>query len=1558
MKNKKKTMKIFGTRLHVCLGLLLFLLIPSLWADEVVLNIRKGWGLYSLPLNPDANGTATLYSLKELWIWNGRKFVYPTVVPKPYMGFVVYSAEDKSVRITGNVVTVKPFEVKPGWCLLDHEYAFGTSFALREGNFQCLEKTSAYEQEAFWVFSPTAGFVYPFALKSTDFNTSYVPYWMSQDFELRATFQDGKTFTIPAQWSLNSENYATIEAGKVTNLNHENQDHTAILTGVFTINGETHTTKQTITLGKNSTYLVVDLLTGNHYTTDTPPNLSNDVCRTTELWLRHIPAGTFMMGSPTSELGHHDDEIQHRVTLTKDFYIGVFEVTQKQYELMMGDNPSDFKGDTRPVVGVSSTGLRGIGTNGGLAAAAGKPGADVSASGSNTPSQETPGWPQEGYKVDKNSFIGQLRTKTGLPFDLPTEAQWEYACRAGTTTSLNSGKNLTNTNECPNMAAVGRYKYNQSDGKGGYTEYTKVGSYLPNNWGLYDMHGNVSECCLDNMSDFNIAAVTDPVGGTGNQLRIGRGGDWCCIAQDCRSAYRRGGGIGVRVVVLPSFIESSTSLVSIAINGPDTIAIGETGTYTCTATWNNGMETIVSPKWSLSSTAYATISAGGKIINTNNSGKTQTVNLLASYTFNGITYTASKTITLPSASLTAIAINGPDSIAYNNTASYTCIATWSNGTTSAVSPKWSLSSTAYATLSANGMVTNKNKSGKTQTVTLHASYTANGVTKTASKTITLPSAPPSLTSIAINGPDSIEYNKTATYTCTATWSDGTTSSVTPKWSLSDTTYATVNASGTVTNKNTSGKTQTVVLTATYTHNGITKTASKTITLQPNDPDPGPGPGPIPSKTLRAISISGKAYIPYGKTETYICTAIWSDNSTSTVSPQQWSLSDYTYATLSGAGKVTNINTSGITRTVVLTATYIYKGITYTSSMEITLDPRDLTLTLISISISGKTYIPYGETEAYTCTAAWSDGSTSIVSPQWSLSSTKYATLSGNTVTNKNTSGLEQTVTLTATYTHNGVTRTATHRITLPTLLLDSIDINGPDSIAYGASATYTCIAKWNNGTTSTVSATWELSSTTYATLSGSTVTNKNTSGKTKDVTLTATYKYNNVTKTLSKLITLLPASIMSIAIEGKDTIASGATENYTCIATREDGTTSIVSPTWKLSSTTYATVSADGKVTNKNTGTSQQIVTLTATYKSGDKTFTATKDITLECPQPSGSGIYLVVNLQTGKYRYSNTGPNLDDDTCRTTEFWLRRIPAGTFTMGSPEGELGRTNLSEDLPSDYHLYPDGKYRWRFNLNYETQHQVTLTEDFYIGIFEITQKQYELITGTNFADPLMAQFNVNADDIFPAYEISYDDIRGSSIGAGWPEGGHAVDSDSILGKLRAKTGLAFDLPTEAQWEYACRAGTTTALNSGKNLTNKKECSNVAEVGRYRYNQDDGKGKTLYIYSMSFSSDFSKVGSYRPNAWGLYDMHGNVAEWCLDYYYTYEWCWDWESYDDPAPVINPKGTTRDRLSDEKPSRVSRGGSHNQEADDCRSAARTHHLEPNDRRIISGFRLVYIP
>ena len=211
-----------------------------------------------------------------------------------------------------------------------------------------------------------------------------------------------------------------------------------------------------------------------------------------------IEPGTFMMGSPKNELGRENNETQHQVTLTKGYWLGKYEVTQKQYQAIMGTNPSKWKGADLPVEQVT--------------------------------------WRNATNFCAKLTEIERAagRLPAGYEYTLPTEAQWEYACRAGTTTALNSGKDLSDWHECPEMDEVAWYHYNSNK-----TTHP-VGQKKPNAWGLYDMHGNVWEWCLDWEGNYPSSAVTDPVGPSTGTSRVFRGGSWDYYATHCRSARRVG----------------------------------------------------------------------------------------------------------------------------------------------------------------------------------------------------------------------------------------------------------------------------------------------------------------------------------------------------------------------------------------------------------------------------------------------------------------------------------------------------------------------------------------------------------------------------------------------------------------------------------------------------------------------------------------------------------------------------------------------------------------------------------------------------------------------------------------------------------------------------------------------------------------------------------------------------------------------------------------------------------------------------------------------------------
>ena len=224
-------------------------------------------------------------------------------------------------------------------------------------------------------------------------------------------------------------------------------------------------------------------------------------------------------------------------------------------------------------------------------------------------------------------------------------------------------------------------------------------------------------------------------------------------------------------------------------------------------------------------------------------------------------------------------------------------------------------------------------------------------------------------------------------------------------------------------------------------------------------------------------------------------------------------------------------------------------------------------------------------------------------------------------------------------------------------------------------------------------------------------------------------------------------------------------------------------------------------------------------------------------------------------YTSTNTLPGgFTNLAYKTSTLLMRKIPAANVVwwMGAPSDE-----------PNYN-------KW------DVRHKVMLTEDYYAAVYETTQAQYKNIKGS--LD--RCAFTVFADsDIRPFQQAQLTTIRGqvkSTATGYWPENGHTVTVDSVIGKLRQKCGIAdIDLPTEAQWEYACRAGTGTALPSGKGFTtaNLREIAwtggNVSETV---FDMRGGTNATLKLPHV--------VGTKPPNNWGLYDTIGNVFEFCLD------------------------------------------------------------------------------
>ena len=212
----------------------------------------------------------------------------------------------------------------------------------------------------------------------------------------------------------------------------------------------------------------------------TPPRPGDVISNALGMKFAYVPAGEFAMGSGVDEAGRHDDEAQRRVRITRGFYIGVTEVTQARWQAVMGFNRSEVKSDDLPVSRIS--------------------------------------W---SHAVE---FCRRLTKRDGKSYRLPTEAEWEYACRAGSpgpfagTGKLDEmGWHIDNSDEQPHPAAQKK----------------------PNAWGLYDMHGNVAEWCADRYArEYPSGEAADPTGPAAGTSRVARGGSCKHFARACRSAAR------------------------------------------------------------------------------------------------------------------------------------------------------------------------------------------------------------------------------------------------------------------------------------------------------------------------------------------------------------------------------------------------------------------------------------------------------------------------------------------------------------------------------------------------------------------------------------------------------------------------------------------------------------------------------------------------------------------------------------------------------------------------------------------------------------------------------------------------------------------------------------------------------------------------------------------------------------------------------------------------------------------------------------------------------------
>ena len=294
--------------------------------------------------------------------------------------------------------------------------------------------------------------------------------------------------------------------------------------------------------------------------------------------------------------------------------------------------------------------------------------------------------------------------------------------------------------------------------------------------------------------------------------------------------------------------------------------------------------------------------------------------------------------------------------------------------------------------------------------------------------------------------------------------------------------------------------------------------------------------------------------------------------------------------------------------------------------------------------------------------------------------------------------------------------------------------------------------------------------------------------------------------------------------------------------------------------------------------------------------------------RPSNPPAYVVIDLEKTKaenaiayYESEDEIPGgVTDDMYKTTKLLLKRMRAANV----------RWRMGAD-------YIDGS--WDGVLVSERPHMVSLSQDYYIGVYEFTQKQYELVAGYEGSTISNAKPSTDTKDLVnadkrPVTYVSFEILRGSGENYVWPQKGHDVSPTLCFGLLRTRYGFQFDLPTSAQWEYAYRAGTTTAFFTGDEYSTAA----VTRMNAYTWTEnnttedDDG-------VDYSAKTRTHVVGKKLPNPWGLYDIAGNAAEVCLD----------WSAREDNASslgeTVDPVGpAVKTALEQYMWTRIWRGGS----------------------------------
>lgn len=723
-------------------------------------------------------------------------------------------------------------------------------------------------------------------------------------------------------------------------------------------------------------------------------------------------------------------------------------------------------------------------------------------------------------------------------------------------------------------------------------------------------------------------------------------------------------------------VDRTSYPVSATIVGPASVNEGTDTAYQLSVTFaDTSVRTVTATSWAFSNVAAGSVSAAGVFTSVANTQSNMSGQLTASYTLDGTTVNASRTLTIVDSTAypQSATVSGPATVNEGGNATYQLSVTFSNSTTAFVpvtnweitsGSEWGSIDPATGVLTIVPDVTLGDKS-----ITIRASHTVDGVTATGTRTITAKDLTIYPASITIVGADTINEGTSSVYAAQVTYTDDSLEDKTAEvtWSLTDSTHASVNA-GNVTVAQITGGNKTTTIQVSFTENGVTRTATKVVTLVDTTVYP------------QSATIVGPNEFNEGDAAVqYILRVLKTDASTEDVTVTSWQTSNVNAGILLNDGTFTPAaSVTGAALTTTITADYTLDGVTVTGTLNVSV--KDATVYPQSARILGADSIDENNSAQYQLEVTYTNGVVDIEPVNsWNLVDSTYASIdAAGEVTTLSVTG-NKTIEVRADYTSNGQTVNATKTVTVvdTTVYVASLTVNGPTEVTEGSTVNFLATAVYNDSSSQPVTASWSVFPTTHGNIdSAGTFTASSSVVGDHVVTITATYTENGVTVTEERDLMVKDAQPYptAITIIAPTSLNEGQTSSLQCRVTYNDASTQIASSgvTWSVDNGSYGSIGVNGVLTAAQVAGGNKTLNVTTVYSENGLEFTKVTPVTIVDTTLYPQSLVITgpnqVNEETGSHQFTATVSYQDSSTANVTS-------ASGITWSASQGTISASGV-------------------------------------------------------------------------------------------------------------------------------------------------------------------------------------------------------------------------------------------------------------------------------------------